>query len=330
MRENLTRPLQAVNYASCAEKKEKLEFLQGFTYPSRVWGTAVLRRLVGVAHVALLALTALAGAVAINNVAALLLDSDAPAGKGAAVSEGTPAVAARDRKRMDTSIILKRNLFGTEPVAVVEERPLASAGGIDLLLRGTANVEGRGFAIFEDASTGEQDVFAIDERIFDGPRLLAIGPAHAIVVRKGKRQRIELAMASEASSAADSSRAAVSGGNGSPTGGVRETGDGSFLIDRREVDHAIENLSFVMTQARAVPVLRGGESVGFKIFNIKPGSIFERLGIRNGDIVQRVNGVAINDPSRAVGLLDEVQSMDQIKLDFLRGGKPETFAYAIR
>jgi general secretion pathway protein C len=101
-------------------------------------------------------------------------------------------------------------------------------------------------------------------------------------------------------------------------------------VDRREVENAVANLNEVITQARAVPVLSEGKSTGFKLFSIRQGSIFQKIGLLDGDIVQRVNDTELTDPSKAVGLLEEIQSMGQIRVNFVRSGKLHTYTYTIR
>ena len=92
----------------------------------------------------------------------------------------------------------------------------------------------------------------------------------------------------------------------------------------------VANLNDVITQARAVPVMSGGKSAGFKLFSIRPGSIFQKIGLEDGDIVQRVNDTELTDPSKAVGLLEEVQSVAQVRVNFARSGKLHTYTYTIR
>jgi type II secretory pathway component PulC len=54
------------------------------------------------------------------------------------------------------------------------------------------------------------------------------------------------------------------------------------------------------------------------------------MGLKNGDIIQSVNGSQLDDPSRALALLDEVQTSDEIRIDLLRDDSPNTLTYSIR
>jgi general secretion pathway protein C len=128
----------------------------------------------------------------------------------------------------------------------------------------------------------------------------------------------------------DSSTSDDTGGGESSSGAIRRVDDGRYLVDRREVEHSIENLSTVMTQMRAVPYLRDGKNMGFRVFNIRSGSIFERMGLQNGDVISRVNGTELTDPSKALGLLEDMQTADEIRIDLLRKNSPTTFTYTVR
>jgi general secretion pathway protein C len=97
------------------------------------------------------------------------------------------------------------------------------------------------------------------------------------------------------------------------------------------VDHAVSHLSDLFTQVRAVPyTAQGGATQGFRLSAIKADSLIERIGLKNGDVVQRVNGVEITDPSTAFTLLQDMQGRSQIRVDVLRNQQPTTLSYEIR
>ncbi len=293
---------------------------------------AVLRRVSRVAHYALIAVAAWAAAVVV--VKASTIDFH-PAVEVAQTLPETPGpTEATSRRRDDESRILKRNLFGAAPIEDDEEAAAASAPA-ELRLRGVAVSEHGSFALFENTATSQQNVFAVGDTVFDGPRLLEVDQTGAVVTFKNKKQRYDLAEEHSAAPAAEGKKAGKAGGkekagHGDKASGVRKTGESSYLVDRREVDYAVSNLNEVITQVRAMPVLKDGRSIGFKLFNIRGGSIFEKIGLHDGDIVQKVNDNDLSDPSRAIGLLEEVQSMSQIRVNFLRSGKPHSNTYTVQ
>jgi general secretion pathway protein C len=69
---------------------------------------------------------------------------------------------------------------------------------------------------------------------------------------------------------------------------------------------------------------------GFRLFAIKAGSVFDRMGLKNGDIVQRVNGVELTDPTTALSLLQDLQGQTRIQVDLVRNNQPTTLTYEVR
>lgn len=101
-------------------------------------------------------------------------------------------------------------------------------------------------------------------------------------------------------------------------------------LDPRDVEGALSDMNTVMTQARVTPNVEGGKTTGYKIFNIAPGSIYTKLGIQNNDVVERVNGVDINNPDTLYKLFQQIKSERKIALDFNRGGRRESVNIEIR
>jgi len=286
-----------------------------------VQGGLVARRSVQVAHVLLVVAAAYAGALAISAGIGLWLDDEAPVKSTPSLSPAPAAAPRANRKQSDLSIIFKRNLFGSEPLAVSGAESPGTSNMGNLRLVGTAEVDSQGYAVFEDSSSRGQDVFAVGERVFDGPKLVSVGQDRAVLLYQGRKRTISLT---------ETEPQATSNETNDASGGIRKTGNKSYLLDRREVEHTLENLNTVITQMRAVPYLRDGKSLGFRVFNIRPGSIFDRMGLHNGDVVQRINGSDLNSPANAMGLLDTVADASEIRVDLLRGEKLESLTYRIQ
>lgn len=86
----------------------------------------------------------------------------------------------------------------------------------------------------------------------------------------------------------------------------------------------------LFTQLRAVPHFEGGKSVGFRLFAIRQGSLFDQIGLRNGDIIQRINGNEINDPARALSLFSELRNQSELAVEIVRNKEPKTYNYQVR
>ncbi len=113
-------------------------------------------------------------------------------------------------------------------------------------------------------------------------------------------------------------------------GPIEKEGD-RFTIQRSEINKAFTNFNQVLTQARAIPNFENGVPNGFKIVQIVPGSIYQKLGINEGDVVTSVNGEPMNDPSKAFMLLNEIRSGSSNLELGLKGpdGKARTQTYNV-
>ena len=108
---------------------------------------------------------------------------------------------------------------------------------------------------------------------------------------------------------------------------VQQVSDTEYRVDRSEVDAALDNMNQLFTQIRAVPHFEGGKSVGFRLFAIRANSIFDKIGLRNGDIIQEINGNDINDPAKALELFQRLRNERQLSVKVVRNKETKTFSY---
>jgi general secretion pathway protein C len=96
-------------------------------------------------------------------------------------------------------------------------------------------------------------------------------------------------------------------------------------IRRKDIEKAFQNINTVMRQARIRP-----RSNGMYISSIRRGSIFQRLGLKNGDIIQGVDGKQINSVDDAMNFYNSLKSGTRVALGLKRRGRPLTITYRIR
>ena len=111
--------------------------------------------------------------------------------------------------------------------------------------------------------------------------------------------------------------------------GVTRLSATDYRVERAEVDRSLTNLNEVATQARIVPSFRNGKANGFKLFSIKPGSIYSKIGLQNGDVIQKINGYDMNSPDRALEIYTKLRDATSLTIELLRGGNVQTMNYAI-
>lgn len=107
-------------------------------------------------------------------------------------------------------------------------------------------------------------------------------------------------------------------------GEVLQTSDTDFSIKNADIKKFTNDLPSVLQSARAVQV-----PGGFRIEEIMPNSIFEKLGLKPGDTIRGVNGEAVDNPAKAMELYNQLRTANSIKLDIERGGQRQTNNYSI-
>jgi len=73
-----------------------------------------------------------------------------------------------------------------------------------------------------------------------------------------------------------------------------------------------------------------GEVDGYRLSAIRRGSLFDKLGIKNGDVVHAVNGLPLTNMEGAMSAFQSLQSEDEFSFDVTRRNKKSTFEYEIR
>lgn len=162
-----------------------------------------------------------------------------------------------------------------------------------------------------------------------GAEVLAIERTRLVLLNNGQLEILDLTSSPVASGLPPSvpTPAAV------PTTGfgssLRQTGPDAYAIARQDVENTLANLNQIATQARVVPSFTDGKARGFKLFAMRPDSIYSRLGLKNGDILQRINGSTLDDPMRAMEAYHSMKGASRIELEIERDGQPLRKTYTV-
>lgn len=104
-----------------------------------------------------------------------------------------------------------------------------------------------------------------------------------------------------------------------------------FTFQRAEIDAQLENLPNLLQQARVVPEMGSdGQVRCYKMVEMQPGSIYEKLGLRMGDCLIGANDEPVNSPQKAMEMFQTLKTSSEIKLRVDRGGSIVDMNYRIR
>lgn len=222
------------------------------------------------------------------------------------------------RELSDYSSILDRGLFGEGkgPSA----GPVAAESYTAYTLIGTIEGERFAGAVLAD-TTNEQAFYRRDQKLPDGSLIVKV-KRDRVTLKRPDGSTVELQIVDDTK--------IVNIARAVPGSGVRKIGEGRFMVDQREIASSTENLSQILTQARALPYIEAGKTVGFRISEIVPGSIYEKIGLVNGDVIQRVNAQDVDDPGKFFQLYQGLKDEKRISIDLLRNGQRQSLNYDVR
>ncbi len=230
---------------------------------------------------------------------------------------GRDRAALQPRRELsDYSSILERGLFGEG------KGPSSGPVSESLPYKLIGTVEGDRFAgaVLED-STG-QTFYRIREKLPDGSSIVKV-MRDKVTIKKSDGSTADLQVV-------DDTKIVAVPAPGAGGSSVRKLSDGKFAVDQKEVLASTENMGQILTQARALPYVEQGKTVGFRISEIVPGSIYEKIGLKNGDVIQQVNSQEVDDPAKFFQLYQGLRNERSITIDLIRGGQRQTLNYEIR
>lgn len=192
-----------------------------------------------------------------------------------------------------------------------------------LLLRGTAQGHGRAASAFlEELSSKKQALYHLGDQIEGAGELIDVQRT-GITIRQGKQEEFLPVHIADGPGAPP---IALPVAARAPQGDPKRR----LVLDRREVDAAVSNLSKLMAEARATPYFVDGKVTGFQIIPLTTDSFFSRIGLVSGDILKRINGADVRDPGQVLTLFQQVKNERIVKVDIVRQEQPTTLVYEIR
>lgn len=281
------------------------------------------------------------GSLALMAREALLLKMKPP-DKARAQMAGAPAASLASVP--DFESIAGSGAFGSGSFLLIERAGGASADSgttpSDITLVGTVSgPDGVSFAVFQRRGAKKQELFAKGEKAFELGVITAI-EEDRVVVNAGGRS-VTLLMPHEirrdapatgpySPSSPGAQKAASQPPSFPVQNAVTQKSGSEWVIDQRALQSVLGNMGKVLTDARLLPYSDNGKVAGFRLSEVKPAGVFGVMGLKNGDILLKVNDFNIDSPEKGVQLLNGLRGETSVSLDIIRGGTPQKLNYQIR
>jgi len=193
----------------------------------------------------------------------------------------------------------------------------------------------RSVAVFVDPAKKQPGAYRIKEKLLDKADIVSIEWRRVLINNQGRCEAFSLEEPGKKKSRSSSAPPMASKSSSKPPktqigNNIKKMSDTEYEIPKDEIENVLGNLNVIATQARIVPSFRNGKANGFKLFSIRPGSLYSKIGIQNGDVIQKINGYEINSPDKALEIYGKLKEASSITVDLIRRGRTKTMSYGIR
>lgn len=239
--------------------------------------------------------------------------------------------------KAQTAFILDRNIFNSEGKYPDDDSKSEEDGEGDAATKLPLTLLGvisggnlhNGIAIVRNTKTqiNDTDSYLVDDLIQPfGAQILEIYPKKIYILNNGRREFLQLEekpiirsrrIAKRKSSSASFK---MNSGDEYREEGFERIGNNVRIDDSYRQNLLTSQFSRVLQDAKAEPFMQDGEVIGWKMVNIKKNSIYEKMGMRDGDVVKEINGIPLTDAGKAIKSLNKMRKENKYNIKIDRGG----------
>jgi general secretion pathway protein C len=222
-----------------------------------------------------------------------------------------------------------------------------------LLLQGTAlGIGNEPMAIIQDRTNQQQKLLHLHDRVPNVGELVSIEKTRVLFKDGGQEEWLELAMLTDLDQArripplpesfqgrlpalsqpARSIQLASLTRMVSPAAAVSSIGNSRPIqvIDRRELVKALSDIPLLLLQAQPVVSMVEGRFNGMLLEAVRADGLYAQMGLQSDDVLKRINGMDLRDPSMVIAALQQLKDEQRVKLDIVRNKTLHTLTYDIR
>jgi general secretion pathway protein C len=277
-----------------------------------------------IANVALFTVCCFQVASVVNHVSADFLMP------GPASFAASAVPAARGPRDWDErKAILDRNLFGAqifagdffpepEPQEDLEETRLP----VQLLGTQLSSIREHSKAAIADRGARNTELLHEGDSLEKHPqaRLIRIERGRVILDNKGRREELLLAEATNLPAARSKpNRSSRRRSRRSASRSVETTPLAERLQELQKARGGGRDMATIFSQGRLVPKYEDGQLVGMELQELEAGSLYEKVGLQEGDVITAVNGIQLDNAAAASKVLPELASAEELNIETTSG-----------
>lgn len=241
--------------------------------------------------------------------------------------KGNPAkIESTSYGRTDTksvnsfAVAVEKNPFGIKGArfSVIDRKTGASTDPKGLILKGVITYK-PGYAFIENKDA-LQKLFKCGDEVFGAGKLTAVYADKVSISNSSGMFDLKFTVIESVAAKAPPGAASP----GPPQRSSRE-----MTFDKEQIKKFLDNPNELLTGARLMPVIKNGIQEGFLVREVRPGGIYETMGLQNGDVILRANKLELNSPGDGVKIFNMIKELDRMELDIVRNSVPMTQVYHI-
>jgi len=187
----------------------------------------------------------------------------------------------------------------------------------DIKLIGTVIFKGKKLALLKKSKR----TYMIKEgEIFDGYKVISIDK---FSVKLGKNGRVFVIKPDIFSHKLTGKNLKI---NTNDTGIDTQT----IVLSRNLVEKETADIGNLLKDVRLVPIVKNGETLGYKFTYVSPKSLLYKYGLRSGDFIKSINGMPVRTAEDAFKIYNMLRNESRIELEIDRFGKRKVIVYEIR
>ena len=184
-----------------------------------------------------------------------------------------------------------------------------------------------GIALIKSEASGTTFAARSGQELGPGTQITRISRDYVYFVIDGRENKVRVG---EDTASSDSSSPTAYADIDHLSKGVERVGSTVRISSELREELTSRQLSRVLMQAAAMPYYEEGRLSGFKLLAIDVGSIYDKVGFKDGDIVTTVNGHKLSDVAMTIKLLQGMKDAKSADVSFRRGGAEQSLTLEIQ
>ena len=238
---------------------------------------------------------------------------------------GVEHVAEKGGKALYYRVKLSPN---EAPAPTTTKKPVQTAGSIkDIKLLAIYNASDVTVVTVEHKR--QTTVLSKGEAI-NGFVLEGAGNTYATFSKNGKTYKINLIISTKDDRSIRSSKpiSVPAPSKKKVEGDIVDAGDHK-IVDKSLIDHYGKNMDDLEKNIGIKEIKNGNDLQGFSIAFIRKGSLFEKLGVKRGDVIKAINGQTIDSYEAAFNVYKNISNINNLTLVIERDKEEMELEYEV-